>query len=212
MKIGILGSGNVAQTLALGFLKHGHSVQVGSRDPSKLKAWKDKDAPAATLGSFKETAAAAEVIVLAVKGTAAASALEMAGAEALAGKVVIDTTNPIADAPPTNGIITYFTGPNDSLMERLQKQFPGAHFVKAFNSVGAALMVNPALDGRPSMFIGGNDAAAKKVVTDILTSFGWATEDVGGVEAARAIEPLCQLWCAPGFLRGDWRHAFKMIR
>ena len=115
MKIGILGSGNVAQTLALGFLKHGHPVQLGTRDPSKLKAWKDKDAPAATLGSFKETAQAAEVIVLAVKGTAAASALEMAGAEALAGKVVIDTTNPIADAPPTNGIIQYFTGRDHQL-------------------------------------------------------------------------------------------------
>jgi hypothetical protein len=212
MNIGIIGSGDVAKTLALGFVKHGHAVTVGSREAAKLAEWQRASAPAVKLGTFAEAAAFGEVIVLAVKGTGAAPALTLAGAKALEGKVVIDATNPIADAPPTKGILTYFTGPNESLMERLQAQVPGARFVKAFNSVGNALMVNPALSGTPTMFICGNDAGAKEAVVGILRQFGWAAEDVGGVEGARAIEPLCQLWCAPGFLRNDWKHAFAVVR
>ena len=98
-------------------------------------------------------------------------------------------------------------------MERLQKEFPNANFVKAFNSVGAASMVNPQFkNGPPTMFICGNDDRAKQAVKGILDQFGWDTEDVGKVEAARAIEPLCILWCLPGFLQNDWMHAFKMLR
>lgn len=212
MKIGIIGSGNVAQTLALGFVKHGHTAALGTREPGKLEAWRAKDAPNVSLGSTREVAAGADVIVLAVKGTAASAVLDQIGADALAGKVVMDATNPIADAPPTNGILTFFTGPNDSLMERLQKQMPGARFVKAFSSVGAHLMIDPALGARPTMFICGNDAAAKQTVTALLAEVGWDSEDVGMAEGARAIEPLCQLWCAPGFLRGQWVHAFKLLR
>ena len=85
--------------------------------------------------------------------------------------------------------------------------------MKAFNSVGAAAMVNPAFAaGKPSMFICGNDPGAKAEVGGILDQFGWETEDMGGVEAARAIEPLCMLWCIPGFQKNDWAHAFKMLR
>jgi len=105
-----------------------------------------------------------------------------------------------------------FTDLNDSLMERLQREFPDARFVKAFSSVGNALMVNPQLrDGRPSMFICGNDEAAKQTVAGILGQFGWDSVDMGGVEAARAIEPLCMLWCIPGFLRNEWNHAFRLL-
>ena len=130
-----------------------------------------------------------------------------------AGKVVIDTTNPIADEPPEDGIVRYFTGPNDSLMERLQKAAPEARFVKAWNSVGNHLMINPKLPGgRPTMFICGNDATAKAQVSALLDGFGWDVEDVGTVKGARAIEPLCQLWCAPGFLRNDWVHAYKVLK
>jgi hypothetical protein len=146
-----------------------------------------------------------------VKGKAAEEALSLC-ASALDGKVVIDTTNPIADAPPTNGVLSYFTGPNDSLLERLQKRTPKARFVKAFSSVGSALMVNPKLPSKPTMFICGNDKAAKEQVRSILDDFGWETEDAGAVEAARAIEPLCILWCIPGLLKNDWTHAFKMLR
>ena len=129
-----------------------------------------------------------------------------------AGKTVIDATNPIADAPPQNGVIQYFTGQNESLMERLQKKAPAAHFVKAFNSVGNAFMVNPKLSATPTMFICGNDTGAKLETTDVLTMFGWDTCDMGAVEGARPIESLCMLWCIPGMLRGDWAHAFKYVK
>lgn len=211
MKVGILGSGEVAKTLGVGFLKHGHDVMLGSRSPAKLKGWASEHA-GGRVGKFAETAAFGELIVLAVKGAAAAEVLRGAGAESLAGKVVIDATNPIADSPPVNGVLRFFTGLDEALMERLQKEFGQARFVKAFSSVGAALMVNPQLaGGRPTMFICGNDEPAKRTVTGILDRFGWETADMGKAEAARAIEPLCILWCIPGFLRGDWTHAFKML-
>lgn len=212
MKIGIMGSGVVAQTLASGFLKHGHEVVVGTRDPAKLADWA-KENPRATVGSFAAAAKFAEVAVLAVKGGAGAAAVRAAGADNLAGKPVIDATNPIADAPPVNGVLKFTTNLDDSAMEQLQREFANVPFVKAFNSVGAASMVNPQFaGGKPTMFICGNEGAAKKAVTAILDQFGWETEDMGMAEAARAIEPLCILWCIPGFLRNDWVHAFKLLK
>ncbi len=211
MKIGVIGSGMVGQVLAAGFLKHGHEVMVGTRAPANLADWA-KANPKARLSGVAETAAFAELVVLAVKGTAAAEALAKAGAELLGGKVVIDATNPIS-GPPKNGVLPYFTGPNESLMEILQRRFPEARLVKAFSSVGNARMVNPDFGGvRPTMFICGNDAAAKATVTRLLDQFGWETEDLGGVEAARAIEPLAMLWCIPGFTRNLWTHAFKLLK
>src|SRR5215469_8594072 len=146
MKVGVLGSGGVAQTLAGGFLKHGHETMLGSRDTAKLAEW-NRANPKARLGSFAQTVAFAEVVVVAVKGLAAAEALRAAGADNLSGKVVIDAANPIADAPPVNGVLKFFTSLDESLMERLQKEFAAAHFVKAFNSVGNSLFVNPQLKG-----------------------------------------------------------------
>ncbi|MGO9836349.1 MAG: NADPH-dependent F420 reductase [Polyangiaceae bacterium] len=210
-KIGVIGSGQVGEALANGFAKHGHEVMRGSRDPSKLADWKKGADGKAKTGTVEETARFGDVVVLAVKGTAAEEAVSLC-AGALDGKVVIDTTNPIAERPPTNGVIAFFTGPNDSLLERLQKLAPRARFVKAFSSVGAALMVNPKLPAKPTMFICGNDGAAKETTRAILDTFGWETEDAGAAEAARAIEPLCILWCIPGFLRNDWAHAFKVLR
>jgi len=210
MKIGILGSGGVAQTLASGFLKHEHEVMIGTRE--KLAEWSKANAKA-RVGSFSETAAFAEVIVLAVKGLASADALRAAGSNNLSGKVVIDATNPIADAPPINGVLKFFISLDDSLMERLQKEFPRARLVKAFNSVGQGFFVDPQFaGGRPTMFICGNDDEAKKTVAQILDQFGWEPADMGKVEAARAIEPLCMLWCIPGLLRNEWTHAFKVLR
>ena len=212
MKIGILGSGAVAQTLAAGFLKHGHAVTVGTRDVAKLADWKAKN-PGAQVGSFGDAAAFGEVVVLAVKGTVAAEALQLAGAAHLAGKPVLDATNPIAEAPPVNGVLRFFTTLDDSLMERLQREFPEARFVKAFNSVGNARMVDPQYAaGRPTMFICGNDPGAKATVAGLTEQLGWEVADMGGAEAARAIEPLCMLWCIPGFLRNEWTHAFKLLR
>ena len=200
MKIGVLGSGGVAKTLAAGFIAHGHQAMLGTRDRCKLRIWVAQN-PKATTGSFADTARFGELLVLAVKGTVAAEALRAAGAANLSGKTIIDATNPIADAPPANGVLKFFTSLDESSMERLQREFPDAHFVKAFNSVGSARMVNPEFDGgKPTMFICGNDAAAKKTVTGILDEFGWEVADMGAAEGARAIEPLCILWCIPGFL------------
>ena len=211
IKIGILGSGVVAQTLGSGFMKHGYEVMMGTRDPQKLVEWQKSGE--GKVGTFSDAAAFGEIIVLAVKGTAAESALQLAGAANLKGKIVIETTNPIADAPPVNGVLQYYTNLGDSQMERLQLLFPEARFVKALNSVGSGFMINPDFGGiKPSMFICGNDAEAKKQVTTILDQFGWETEDMGAAEAARAIEPLCILWCLPGFLSNDWMHAFKVLR
>ena len=128
------------------------------------------------------------------------------------GKVVIDVCNPIKEVPPVNGVLRFFTNHDESLMERLQKEFGEARFVKAFNSVGAGQMVNPKYAGGvPTMFICGNDSGAKEVVKGVLKEFGWEVADMGKVEAARAIEPLCMLWCIRGFLEGKWDHAFKML-
>ena len=211
-KIGIIGSGGVAKTLGLGFLKHGYEVMLGSRSPKKLEEWKNSDAPQVQTGNMAEAAAFGDIIVLAVKGTAAQAALVLAGAANLEGKTIVDASNPIADAPPVNGVLQFFTEPNYSLMEALQKAQPGAHFVKAFSSVGAGLMVNPPFPTRPSMFICGNNEAAKEEVKHILDLFGWETEDMGAVEAARAIEPLCMLWCIPGFRSNQWTHAFHLLK
>jgi predicted dinucleotide-binding enzyme len=212
MKVGVLGSGSVASTLASGFLKHGHEVMVGSRTPAKLADWAAKNPKGAT-GTFAAAAAFGQVLVLAVKGTAAVEVLNLAGVDNLNGKIVMDAVNPIADAPPDHGVLRFFTTHDQSLMEDLQSKFPSAHFVKVFNSIGAVFMVNPAFPGgKPTMFICGNDDAAKKSVGKILDEFGWETADMGGAESARAIEPLCMLWCLPGFLRNEWTHAFKMIK
>lgn len=212
MKIGILGSGAVAQSLGAGFLKYGHAVMLGTRTPAKLDEWKHGH-PKGKVGSFAEAAAFGELLVLAVKGTVASDVLRAAGDTNLKGKIVLDTTNPIKDAPPEKGLIQYFTTLDSSLMERLQAEVPAAKFVKCFSTVGSVSMVDPGFaGGRPSMFICGNDAGAKRTATEILDRFGWDTEDCGGVEAARAIEPLAMVWCIPGFLRNDWVHAFKILR
>jgi predicted dinucleotide-binding enzyme len=211
MRVGVIGSGDVGQVLASGFLKHGHDVAIGTRDPAKLAAWADAN-PQGRVAGFADVARFGELVVLAVAGTVADQALAAAGMNALDGKVVVDATNPIGGAPQ-NAVLKFFTTLDDSLMERLQRQYPKVRFVKAFNSVGNARMVNPDFGGvRPTMFICGNDSAAKATVTRILDEFGWETEDMGGVEAARAIEPLCMLWCIPGFLRNQWTHAFKLLK
>ncbi|MBN8693712.1 MAG: NAD(P)-binding domain-containing protein [Bacteroidetes bacterium] len=211
-KIGILGSGAVAKVLATGFLKHGYEVMVGSRDVSKLAEWQQKNSNGKT-GSFKDTAQFGDIIVLAVKGSVAKDVLTMIGVENVNGKTIIDATNPIDAAPPVNGVIQFFTDLKSSLLEILQTAYPGANFVKAFNSVGSAFMVNPDFGGiKPSMFICGNNETAKNEVKTILDKFGWETEDMGKAEAARAIEPLCILWCIPGFLENRWTHAFKLLK
>ena len=210
-KIGILGSGQVARVLGNGFLKHGYEVMLSSREPEKLADWKNKGGDTAHTGTFEEAARYGEIIVLAVLGRAAVEAIQQAGPQHLDGKTIID--NPISEEPPKDGVIRFFTARDESLMEQLQNRFPAAHFVKAFNSVGNPFMVNPDFKGgKPSMFICGNHPQAKAEVTEILTQFGWEVEDMGSATAAQAIEPLCILWCIPGFLRNQWTHAFRLVK
>ena len=211
-KIGVIGSGGVAQTLASGFLKHGFEVMMGTRDSAKLADWKTAN-PKANVGSFADSGKFGEIVVLAVKGSGAVEAVRLAGTQHLAGKPVIDPTNPITDEPPADGVLRFFTNNDESLMERLQREFSEAHFVKAFNSVGSGLMVNPQLKGGPpTMFICGNDESAKRAVSEIIERFGWEPADMGKAASARALEPLCILWCLPGFLHNDWVHAFKVLK
>jgi len=213
VKVGILGSGDVGKVLAKGFLKNGYQVAIGSDHPEKLTEFK-RENPEMETATFEEAAQSGDIVVVCVKGTVAEKIVEKVKKH-ITGKTVIDTTNPIADAPPPqNGVLKYFTSLEESIMERLQKIAPDAQFVKAFNSIGSVLMVNPEFgdDTKPTMFICGNNDDAKKKVHEILEKFGFKVEDMGKVESARAIEPLCILWCIPGFLRNEWSHAFKLLK
>jgi len=213
MKIGILGSGIVGRVLGAGFAKHGHKVMIGTRNPDadELRDWAAKT-PGSSRGSFAEAAEFGEVLLLVVLGRAAEQAIELAGLENFAGKTVIDATNPIADAPPVNGVLQFFTGPNESLAEKIQALVPEAHVVKAFNSVGNVRMVNPQYEqGPPTMFLCGDDDAAKQQVGELARQLGWEPFDCGTIVSARALEPLCMLWCIPGFRNNLWTHAFKLL-
>ncbi len=211
-KVGIIGSGDVGKTLAKGFLKHGYQVAIGSDHTEKLAEFK-RENPQIETATFEQAAQSGDIVVLCVKGTVAEEIIEKVKRH-LSGKTVVDTTNPIADAPPQNGVLKFFTSLDESLMERLQKIAPDAQFVKALNSIGSGLMINPNFgdNTKPTMFICGNNEDAKKKVYEILEKFGFEIEDVGKAESARAIEPLCILWCIPGFLRNEWTHAFKLLK
>jgi len=212
-KIGIIGSGAVGKALAKGFLKYGYNTTIASRSADKQKTLISEIGGNIKATDFKETAINSNIIVLAVKGSTARNAIEQCGVENLSGKIIIDATNPIADAPPVNGVLKYFSSLEYSLMEDLQKMVPKAHFVKAFCSVGSAFMVDPDFGGiKPSMFICGNNENAKQEVSTILLKFGWEVEDMGMAESARAIEPLAMLWCIPGFRENKWSHAFKLLK
>lgn len=213
MKVGILGSGIVGQVLGAGFVKHGHQVMMGTRDPrdEEVRSWLART-PGASAGAFAEAARFGDVLVLVVLGRVVEKVIALAGPENFAGKTVIDATNPLAEGPPVNGVLPYITGPNESLGEKIQALLPQARVVKAFNSVGNARMVNPHYEqGTPTMFLCGDSEDAKARVSEIIRQFGWEPFDCGGIIAARALEPLCMLWCIPGFLRSQWTHAFKVL-
>jgi len=163
-------------------------------------------------GTFAQAVEFGELVVLCVKGLIVEEVIALAGVQRFTGKTVVDTTNPLANSLPARGVLPYTTGPNESLGERIQNFLPGAHIVKAFNSVGNNVMIDPHYEqGPPTMFFCGDNTEAKAQVAAILRQFGWEPFDCGGIVASRAIEPLCMLWCIPGFLENQWTHAFKLL-
>jgi predicted dinucleotide-binding enzyme len=210
IKVGVLGSGDVGKVLAGGFLGLGHAVKIGSRDPEKLREWAAGAGDRASTGTFEEAAKFGDILVLATLGTGTQSAIELAGKDNFANKVVIDATNPLDFS---TGAPKLSVGWNDSLGEQVQRWIPPAKVVKAFNTVGNALMIHPQLPGGPpTMFLCGNDDDAKKIVSQICQHFGWEVSDLGGIESSRYLEPLCLVWVLHGFRNGSWTHAFKILK
>jgi 8-hydroxy-5-deazaflavin:NADPH oxidoreductase len=209
-KVGILGSGEVGRALGYAFLALGHEVMVGSREPDKLKPWVKAAGAGASAGTFEQAVRFGQLIVLATLGTGTENAIHIAGANNFIGKVVIDTTNPLDFS---KGAPQLSIGHTDSLGERVQRALPGAWVVKAFNTVGNALMINPQLPGGPpDMFICGDDDRAKSKVSEVCKDFGWGVIDIGGIQGSRHLEPMCMVWVLYGMRAKTWTHAFKMLR
>ena len=213
MNIGIIGTGVVGQTLGTGLAAKGHSVKIGSREPQseKLQEWQNQAGPNSSTGTLEETARFGDLIILATNWHGTENALALAGPDNLAGKVVIDTTNPLTFGAegPSLGV-----GFSDSAGEQVQRILPESRVVKALNIVSAFMMLDPnALRETPDMFIAGNDAGAKKEVTTFLEGFGWPVIDLGGIQEARLIEAIAMVWVKYYFsVRNEGRHAFKLIR
>jgi predicted dinucleotide-binding enzyme len=210
MKVGILGSGVVGQALGRGFASRGYSVKVGSRTPEsqRLKEWVRKNSKNASTGTFAEAAAFGDLLVLATLGTAAEEAIDLAGRNNFDGKVLIDVTNALDFRGGSAGL---FVGTTDSLGERIQRKLPKAKVVKCFNTVGNTQMVDPKHKDA-EMLICGNDDAAKKEVSRIVTEFGWrGVIDVGGIDGARWLEALVPLWVRVGTKLNVWDHVFKVL-
>ncbi|MBI4020757.1 MAG: NAD(P)-binding domain-containing protein [Candidatus Aenigmarchaeota archaeon] len=212
MKVGILGSGAVGQSLAAGFLQAGHAVMIGTRDAGKLAGWVQQAGSRASAGSFAEAAAFGNLLVLCCKGSAAEDVLLLAGNDHFVGKVVIDVTNPLLfqkeGLPPTLAV-----GYPASLGAKVQQLLPESQVVKAFNTVPAPYMANPRLqEGTPDLFIAGNDDQAKTTVRDLAAGWGWTVHDLGGIDQAYLLEALAMLWIRYGFLNNHWTHAFKLLQ
>jgi predicted dinucleotide-binding enzyme len=213
MRVGVLGTGDVGRALGSAFVTLGHEVRMGAREArnEKAAAWAKAAGPTASAGTFADAAAFGELVVFATLGVANEQIVKAAGPDPFAGKVVIDATNPLdfsGGMPPTLAIAG-----SDSGGEQLQRLLPGAQVVKAFNTVGNALMFRPDLSGGPpDMFICGDSDDAKRTVAALLDAFGWGVVDVGGIESSRYLEAMCMVWVIAGARSGNWRQAFKMLR
>jgi len=213
VKVGVIGSGEVGLALATGFAARGDEVVLGSRDPAKpaVQDWARRTGAKARAGAFADAASFGEVVVLATLWSGTENALRLAGQSNLAGKVLIDVTNPLAfegSGPPRLAI-----GHNTSGGEQVQRWAPGARVVKAFNIINSASMVRPDFPGGPpDLFICGDDAGARRVVAGIGGDFGFSVIDIGGIEGSQLLEPLAMLWITVGINSGAWSHAFKLLR
>jgi len=196
MRIGILGTGTVGQTIGLGLIRLKHEVKLGARTVTNEKAalWSMNNGPRATNGTFADAAAFGEIVFNCTNGMASLAALGAAGASNLAGKLLVDVANPLDSTrgmPPTLSVCNA-----DSLGEQIQRAYPDTHVVKALNTMTAALMVNPSLvPGEHDVFICGNDTGAKERVVELLHAFGWRNVlDLGDITAARGTEMILPIW------------------
>ena len=212
-RVGVLGSGEVGRRLADGLRGCGHDVMIGSRDPAKpeLRQWLAEQGAGIAAGTFAQTAAHGDLLVLALLGNAAEEGITAAGRENFSGKVVIDAMNPLdfsGGFPPKLSIAG-----EDSLGERVQRALPDAKVVKAFNTIGSPYFVQPSFSGgQPTMLIAGDDDHAKGVVQDLLADFGWSdVVDIGGIEGSRELEAICIAWVKIGGRRGAWDHGFRLL-
>ena len=213
MKVGIFGTGDVGRSLGRAFVALGHDVKLGAREASNEKAvaWAKENGERASAGTFADAAEFGELTVLATLGAANEAVLKAAGPERLAGKILIDTTNPLVFRPgePPGLAISG----NDSGGEQVQRLASRALVVKAFNTVGNAHMFRPEFSGGPpDMFFCGNDEPAKNRVSSLLSDFGWNSVDLGGIQASRYLEAMCIVWVLYAMKRGGYDHAFKMLR
>jgi predicted dinucleotide-binding enzyme len=212
MKIGILGTGDVGKALGRGFLTLGHSVMLGARDAANPKArdWAREQGSQASAGTFSQAAQSGEVILLATLGSVTEEVLRIVGPAPFKDKLVIDATNPLDFSKGSPRLIGNV---GDSGGERHQKLLPGAHVVKAFNTVGNAFMFKPEFPGGPpDMFLCGNDEGAKSKAAAVCRDFGWGVVDVGGIEAAHYLESMCLVWVLSAMKTGVWSQAFRLLR
>lgn len=211
MKIGIIGSGSVARVLGSAYLKKGHQVMLGTRDANKLADWLETAGEGAAVGSFADAARFGDVVFLSVRADALQSAIDLAGAESFSGKTLIDLSNPMDFS---NGIPPSFTATvGNSLGEQVQRALPEANVVKAFNSIGSAVMTDPFFDGEiATHLIAGDNDTAKAQASELIREFGWEVEDLGGIDQSFFLEALASLWVNHAFKTGNWTQAFKLLK
>lgn len=210
MKIGIIGSGVVAQTLGSGYVAKGHEVMLGTRDTAKLDGWLKTAGERASVGSFASAAAFGDIVFFSVNAGGTMSAIELAGAHNLSGKTVIDVSNPLDFS---SGIPPKFTATvGNSLGEQIQLALPESRVVKAFNTMAAVVMTDAIFDGGAAThFIAGNDDDAKAEASALIREFGWEVADLGGIEQAFFLEAFAALWVNYAFKTDKWERAIKLV-
>lgn len=210
MNIALLGSGNGGQALGQGLLRLGHMVTLGTRDTAGEAASKWlQNGPSAKVASPNDAARASELVIIGTKGEAAEALAKSLDPAAVAGKVVIDITNPLkfTDSGPEQ-----FIGGTDSVGERIQAALPGAHVVKTFNHYSLAVIATtPFTNPKGDLFLAGNDAGAKAKVTELIQTLGWEAIDLGGIKSARYLEALATITIIHAVRDGNWGIAYKML-
>ncbi len=215
MRFGVFGTGAVGDTLASKLVENGHEVRMGSRGPNNPRGaeWAKRHGERASHGTFADAAAFGEMLFNCTAGTASLEALRAAGADPLAGKILIDVANPLDFShgmPPVLSVCN-----TDSLAEQIQREFPGTKVVKAFNTMNCMVMVDPAMvAGAHDLFLCGNDAGARQAVAELASrEFGWKSIiDVGDVTGARGMEMLLPFWLRLYMQYGTGAFNFRIAR